>query len=140
MGTAVACGDDSQGQCRIPALADGASYTQVAAGGWRTVLLKSDGTAVACGDDAYKQCRIGALAATYCQFPRTLALQLLLQDDGCACLVNLSGQEVSRTTASAGDSLLGVCDRLLDGTAGIHAVRIVLPSGDLLSAALTPNP
>jgi len=43
-------------QHRIPPLEDGVAYTQVAAGGIHTVLLRSDGSAVACGGNNYGQC------------------------------------------------------------------------------------
>ena len=48
-GTAFACGDNTQGECDIPALSEGVTYVQVVAGAGFTVLLRSDGTAVACG-------------------------------------------------------------------------------------------
>ena len=55
-GVAGASGLDDDGQCRIPALEAGVSYTQVAAGGCHTVLLRSDGAAVAFGLDNYGHC------------------------------------------------------------------------------------
>ena len=48
-GTAFACGDNTRGECDIPALSEGVTYVQVVAGAGFTVLLRSDGTAVACG-------------------------------------------------------------------------------------------
>ena len=39
----VACGRSAQGQCDVPALEGGLTYTYVAAGGLHTVLLRSDG-------------------------------------------------------------------------------------------------
>ena len=47
-GAAVACGDNCLGQCNIPGLVDGVTYTHVDTGTDHTVLLASDGTAVAC--------------------------------------------------------------------------------------------
>merc|ERR1712066_884669 len=73
------------------------------------------------------------------RFSPTLVLQLLVQDDGCACLVTLSGREVSRTAASSSDLLSDVHFRLLDDVAGMGAVSIVLPSGELLLATLARN-
>ena len=55
-GTVVAFGDNSEGRCDIPALAEGATYTQVAAGMDHTVLLVNDGTAIACGRNRWGQC------------------------------------------------------------------------------------
>ena len=46
-GTAVACGQNKEGQCSISPLHEGVMYTQVAAGYALTVLLKSDGTVLA---------------------------------------------------------------------------------------------
>jgi hypothetical protein len=48
-------------QHRIPPLEDGVAYTQVAAGGIHSVLLRSDGSAVACGGNNYGQCDIPPL-------------------------------------------------------------------------------
>ena len=45
----VACGDNYQGQCDIPALEDGAAYTFASAGEDHSALLRSDGTAVVFG-------------------------------------------------------------------------------------------
>ena len=42
-GHVVACGYNHFGQCTIPALPDGVTYSQVSAGATHTVLLKSDG-------------------------------------------------------------------------------------------------
>lgn len=47
-----------QGQCTLPELEPGARYSQVAAGGAHTVLLRSDGRAIACGYRGDGQCSI----------------------------------------------------------------------------------
>ena len=68
-GSAVAFGINVEGQCNIPKLEQGVSYTQVSAGFAipdshtfsHTVLLRSDGRTVACGYDHYTQCQIPAL-------------------------------------------------------------------------------
>eukprot|EP00435_Cladocopium_sp_Y103_P059634 s31_g21.t1 len=57
-GTAVAGGENMHGQCTIPPLDDGISYTQVSAGSHHTVLLGSDGSAVACGWNLLGQCNL----------------------------------------------------------------------------------
>ena len=57
-GCAVAVGDNKNGQCNIPPLDAGMSYTQVSAGYMHTVLLRSDGSAVACGLNNLGQCSI----------------------------------------------------------------------------------
>jgi alpha-tubulin suppressor-like RCC1 family protein len=45
----VAWGDNSFGQCNVPALPPGLSYVEVAAGGLHTVARCSDGSVVAWG-------------------------------------------------------------------------------------------
>jgi alpha-tubulin suppressor-like RCC1 family protein len=40
---------------------DGLFYTQVSAGAFHTVLLRSDGCAVACGENGYGECEIPPL-------------------------------------------------------------------------------
>ncbi|CAK0800355.1 unnamed protein product, partial [Prorocentrum cordatum] len=95
-GTAVACGDNDHGQCDLPALPAGLTYTQVAAGGRHTVLLRSDGTAVACGDNDHGQCDLPALPAglTYTQVAAGGRHTVLLRSDGTAvaCGWNADGQ------------------------------------------------
>jgi alpha-tubulin suppressor-like RCC1 family protein len=93
-GTVVVCGNNKKGECGIPALNAGLTYTQVAAGMSHTVLLKSDRTVVACGDNA-EECDIPALSAglTYtccCRFYFTV----VLKSDGTvvACGRNDYGQ------------------------------------------------
>merc|ERR1712034_221249 len=124
--------------------------TQVAAGRSHTVLLKSDGAAVACGRNNDGQCDIpSAQSWTDLLFRRrpqfitssglhhvspTVVLQLLVRDDSCACLVKMSGREVSRAAVSASDLLVDVHRRLLDDIPLMRGARIVLPSGELLLA------
>jgi hypothetical protein len=66
----VAWGDNTFGQCNVPALPTGLSYMQVAAGGsydfWpamygHTVALRSDGSVVAWGDNTFGQCNVPTL-------------------------------------------------------------------------------
>mmetsp|Transcript_29646 Transcript_29646/g.84548 ORF Transcript_29646/g.84548 Transcript_29646/m.84548 type:complete len:250 (+) Transcript_29646:73-822(+) len=95
-GRAVACGDNSHGQCDLPDLDAGASYVQVAAGSGHTVLLRSDGRAVACGDNRRGQCDLPEqeLGAAYCQVAAGSAHTVLLRRDGraVACGDNQHGQ------------------------------------------------
>ncbi|CAK0907392.1 unnamed protein product [Prorocentrum cordatum] len=55
--------------CEIPALVGVLTYTQVSAGTYHAVLLKNNGTAVACGDNEFEQCDIPMLdgSLTYTQ-------------------------------------------------------------------------
>ena len=83
----VACGNNDNGQCRLPPLAAGKAYTQVAAGGNHTFLLRSDGVAVASGH----QCTLPPLAVgqTYTQVAAGAGhgqafYTVLLRSDGVA--------------------------------------------------------
>jgi alpha-tubulin suppressor-like RCC1 family protein len=55
-GTAVAMGDNGDGQCNID---NWTEIIQIAAGCLHTVGLKANGTVVAAGDNHYKQCNVG---------------------------------------------------------------------------------
>ena len=85
-GCAVACGLNAQGQCNIPPLDEGVTYTQVSAGTEHTVLLRIDGCAVACGLNAQGQCNIPPLdeGMTYTQVSAGREHTVLLRSDGCA--------------------------------------------------------
>ncbi|CAK0887597.1 unnamed protein product, partial [Prorocentrum cordatum] len=147
-GTAVACGDNHDGQCDLPALPAGLTYTQVAAGGSHTVLLRSDGTAVACGSNFCGQCDLPALPAglTYTQVAAGEQHAVLLRSDGTAvaCGDNRAGQcdlpaqpaGLTYTQVAAGGSHMVLLRS--DGTAvacgGNHAGQCDLPA---LPASLT---
>jgi alpha-tubulin suppressor-like RCC1 family protein len=51
----VAVGNNSNGQCDVDSWTN---ITQIAAGGWHTVGLKSDGTVVAVGLNWFGQCDV----------------------------------------------------------------------------------
>ncbi|CAK0884772.1 unnamed protein product [Prorocentrum cordatum] len=95
-GTAVACGSNSGGQCGLPALAEGLSFTQVAARKFRNVLLRSDGTAAACGWNFRGPCDLPAPAEglSFTQVATGFYHTVLLQSDGTAvaCGSNAQGQ------------------------------------------------
>ena len=95
-GQAVACGWNSDGQCNIPPLNEGISYTQAAAGEFHTVLLRSDGQAVACGSKPEGQCDIPPLdeGLSYTQVSARRLHTVLLRSDGqaVACGANFHGQ------------------------------------------------
>eukprot|EP00435_Cladocopium_sp_Y103_P050347 s1162_g15.t1 len=96
-GCAVACGRNGDGQCSIPPLHEGVTYTQVSAGGLHTVLLRSDGCAVACGRNDAGQCNIPPpldKGVTYTQVSAGFNYTVLLRSDGCAvaCGRNDRGQ------------------------------------------------
>merc|ERR1712008_53118 len=80
----VAFGDNSSGQCNIPLLDYGVSYTQVAAGACHTVLLLSNGTALSVGSNVQGQGDIPALkpGETYLQVAAGGCQTALLRSDG----------------------------------------------------------
>lgn len=85
-GEAVAFGDNSAGQCEIPALPDGVTYVQVSAGRRHTVLLRSDGLVEALGDNTLGQCDVPppAEGITYVQVSAGWEHTVLLRSDGGA--------------------------------------------------------
>eukprot|EP00435_Cladocopium_sp_Y103_P012985 s1226_g3.t1 len=114
-GCAVAIGHNGHGQCNIPALEDGMTYTQISAGRSHTVLLRSDGNAVAIGFNGDGRCDIPPLdeGITYTQISAGDMHTVLLRSDGCAVAIggNGSGQcnipgldeGLAYTQVSAGD-------------------------------------
>lgn len=92
----VGCGRNTDGQCDIPPLEKGTFYVQVAAGGFQTLLLRSDGTAVACGDNSSGEFEIPALdeGISYIQVSAGTYHSVLLRSDGhaVACGSNTEGQ------------------------------------------------
>ena len=115
-GTVVACGWNEVGQCNIPPLDEGMSYTQVSAGSSHTVLLRNDGTVVACSETDFGQCNIPPLdeGMSYTQVSAGGLHTVLLRNDGTvvACGWNEVGQcnippldeGMSYTQVSAGSS------------------------------------
>ena len=85
-GTAVACGDNRRGQCNIPDLVEGVTYTQADTGRYHTVSLASDGIAVACGSSEHGECNIPALSGgiIYTQAAVGCCYTVLLMSDGTA--------------------------------------------------------
>lgn len=84
------------GECNIPPLDEGMSYTQIAAGQNHTVLLRSDGVAVAFGHNHDGQCNIPPLGPgiVYTQVSAGSQHTVLLQSDGrvIACGKNSTGR------------------------------------------------
>ena len=115
-GRVLACGANHEGQCTIPALDDGQTYTQAAAGSEHTILLRSDGLVAAFGDNEFGQCDIPHLkeGIEYTQVSAGEFHNVLLRNDGSAvaCGENRYGQcnisplkkGISYTQASAGGS------------------------------------
>lgn len=95
-GTAVACGRNQHGQCNIPALSAGTSYTQVSAGMEHTLLLLCNGEVVACGANGEGQydIELGGGPVTCVQVSAGALHSVLLLSDGTAVAFgwNTSGQ------------------------------------------------
>ena len=91
-GTAVAIGRNVDGQCSIPALDRGITYTHISAGGRHTVLLRNDGTAVAIGRNVEGQCSIPPLdqEITYTQISAGAGHTVLFRSDGTAVAIGKS--------------------------------------------------
>ena len=91
-GSAVAIGLNEQGECDIPLLPDGVTYTKVSAGFDHTVLLRSDGCAVAIGCNISGQCDLPALddGMTYIDISAGFAYTVLLRSDGSSVAVGSS--------------------------------------------------
>merc|ERR1712032_1321628 len=145
MGAAVACGLDDHGQCNLPALEEGLTYTQAAAGGDHTVLLRSDGAAVACGDNDDGECDLPALeeGLTYTQAACSLE-KVVLQasfDGTWVRFATLSGEERCRIKAKPTDRLREIH---LQVTAEIGSmpskVDVILPEGEVLRNILRNEP
>lgn len=86
-GCVVACGRNQGGQCDIPELEEGLSYTPQLSAGWdHTVLLRSDGRAVTCGSNHCGQCDIPPLdkGLSYVQVSAGCTHTVLLRSDGWA--------------------------------------------------------
>merc|ERR1712232_1306004 len=66
----------------------GLTYTQVVAGQFHSLLLRSDGTVAVCGQNEYGQCDIPVLNAglTYTQVAAGGTHSLLLRSDGAAAV------------------------------------------------------
>mmetsp|Transcript_32939 Transcript_32939/g.71036 ORF Transcript_32939/g.71036 Transcript_32939/m.71036 type:complete len:263 (-) Transcript_32939:16-804(-) len=128
-GNAVACGRNDFGQCTIPQLDDGISYTQVSARAMHTVLLRSDGRAVACGQNSVGQCTIPPLddGMSYTQVSAGDGHTVLLRSDGNA--------------VACGQNVAGECDIpcLADGmtytqvSAGLHHTVLLRSDGDAVT-------
>ncbi len=93
LNNAIAVGNNVDGQNNIPALPPGLTYTQIAAGAYHTVLLRSDGTAVATGNNQVWQSSIPALPAglTYTQVAADGFHTVLLRSDGTAFAIGDNG-------------------------------------------------
>merc|ERR1711862_202868 len=135
MGTAVACGNNGKGQCSIPPLHEGLTYTQVSAGSGHTVLLKSDGTAVACGDQRELQFSIPPLreGLMYTQVAAGDQHTVLLKSDGTVVSTNWFGGSLiaSWYIATRPISRFEAC-RVLLATCEHHILCFVTLDGNIV--------
>ncbi|CAK0869641.1 unnamed protein product [Prorocentrum cordatum] len=122
---------------------DGLTYTQVAAGGDHTVLLRSAGTAAACGRNNSGHCDLLALALgpdLQSALAASVALQASL-DSGSMVVVTFGGADRCRIraapTARLADIYLQLVAEHRAGRLGPGAwcVEAILPGGRPLSSA-----
>ena len=148
-GYAVGCGSNDFGQCTIPLLDDGSSYTQVSAGANHTVLLRSDGNAEACGWDTSGQCNLptpdpGTWYVADVSVGQNLVLQLecARQDDAMLLTCSgLTGQETIRLRASPSDPAWNTQKRIArELQVPLQSLRVVIPDGQLLAAVCQAKP
>ena len=153
-GVAVAFGLDDIGQCRIPALEAGVSYTQVAAGRGYTVLLRSDGAAVAFGLNEKGQCMIpilggGGADSDVRYIPCAMATppRRIFQahfdhqaDHVLIRLINMSGEEHCRLVVPATDRLVTVENKCIAASGIPTGMGVMLPSGELLRHVILRDP
>ena len=144
----MTCGRNDSGQCDIPRLPDGITYTQVSAGQFYTVLLRSDGDAVTCGRNDSGQCDIptldpGTWYAADVSVGRNLVLQLDFpgQVDAMLTFSGLTGDEILRLNASPSDPAWKTHKRIAhELEVPLQSLRVVLPDGQLLASACRANP
>ncbi|CAK9116665.1 unnamed protein product [Durusdinium trenchii] len=113
-GSAVACGCNHDGQCNIPPLEEGMSYTQVFAGFSHTVLLRSDGHAVACGDNRDGQCDLPPFEPGNCyiaSFGEDRVFQVDFVEDDAIMLtcLDLGHEKLQLKTLGCGLGYLADC-------------------------------
>ena len=130
-------------------LDEGIVYTQIAAGHFHTVLLRSDGSAVAVGDISKGQCNIPSPEPGVCYISdvtcgRDLALQLdFVHKDDAAMLIcsTLAGEEGFRLTVQGFDSAWEIQKRIARGlNVNLSNLQLVLPDGQLLAKVCRANP
>ena len=79
-GSIVAWGDNSCGQCNVPA--PNRRFTAIAAGGWFSLGARSDGTVAAWGDDRYGQCGIRSMRTAFVAIAARAQHSVALNSDG----------------------------------------------------------
>ena len=145
-GTAVACGRNDHGQCNIPALKEGVSYTNVAvvhtSTAHHTVLLKSDGSAVACGCNLYGQCDIPELPKGIRYVGRDKQIMVTLSfGNSHVALCLLSGRELYRIEVDPTWRFLDVQHAIIAmiGT-DYGKFCIIMPSGEPFNTLCKQSP
>jgi len=139
----MACGRNADGQCDIPGLEDGVTYSQVSAGGFHTVLLRSDGRAVACGSKRCGQCNIlsfhtaGYVPDASLLYPGIRVIQLVCSraQDRCMCFAGLAlgGGELFSIELHEDALVTSLRGAIATQAADAgHVLKVVLPDGRLL--------
>jgi alpha-tubulin suppressor-like RCC1 family protein len=85
-GSVVAWGDNTHGQCNVPALPPGLTYSSISAGTLHTTALRSDGAVQAWGDNVDGQCNVPPLpgGSTWVQVSAGAVHTVAVRSDGVA--------------------------------------------------------
>lgn len=131
-------------------LEKGLEYTQVSAGAFHSVLLRSDGHVVACGSHGHGQCDIPALEPGTCYVANAmpfskdhvLQLDILHQDDAVVVMCsNLAGQEVLRLNEPKAVLASEIQKRIAyQLKINVKNIRLALPDGQLLATLCKRHP
>jgi alpha-tubulin suppressor-like RCC1 family protein len=83
-GSVAMWGDNTWGQCNVPALPPGTRYLQVSTGSRHTLALRSDGATIGWGDNAVGECAAPALppGVVFTGIEACTAWSLGLRSDG----------------------------------------------------------
>eukprot|EP00438_Fugacium_kawagutii_P009689 Skav208645 [mRNA] locus=scaffold1081:194309:194737:- [translate_table: standard] len=124
------------------------SYTQVSAGIYHSVLLRSDGNALACGENESGECNIlppepGVIYVSDLPAARTIAVQLDVDccDDALTLRCSsLAGEERLRLNASRSDLVWEAHKRIAVALGvSLQSLRVVMQDGQLLAEVYRAN-
>ena len=137
---------NNDGRCDIPPLEEGMCYTQVSAGVFHSVLLRSDGSAVACGLNDEGQCNIPVFTTgSYlfdCGKDYILQVDIAFKDDAWVLTCcDLAGHEVLGLRANESDLAWDTHKRIArDLQVNLQSLRLNLPDGQFLASICWASP
>jgi hypothetical protein len=124
-------------------------YTQVCAGGFRTVLLRSDGHALACGEKLSGACDIvpPEPGNSYCHVGENLPLcdlvlqvEFLREDDTVTFICStLAGKDILCLNARGFDLALDIHNAIARKL-NASSLQVLLPDGQLLGSICRAHP